>query len=104
MQQQEGILSNWERREADTLAEAIGKHIKANPELVKENRLLSVIKLSVDVASTTVNTNEADLIRYRAEVCAVCRGSTLYECDVAVGWSGNCAFVFSNASEFAAFD
>jgi tRNA threonylcarbamoyladenosine modification (KEOPS) complex Pcc1 subunit len=97
-------MSNWERREADTLADAIGKHVKANPELVKENRLLSVIKLSVDAASTTVNTSAADLSRYRAEVCAICRGSTLYECDVAEGWSSACAFVFTNASEFAAFD
>jgi hypothetical protein len=97
-------MSNWERREADTLADAIGKHIKANPDLVKENQLLSVIKLSVDAASTTVNTNAEELQRFRAEVCAICRRSNLYECNVAEGWSSECAFVFTNASEFAAFD
>jgi hypothetical protein len=93
-------LSNWERREADTLAEAIGKHIKANPDLAKENRVLAVIRLSVDAASTTVNTNSDELSRYRAEVCAVCRESTLYQCSVAQGWTSDCAFVFSNASQF----
>jgi hypothetical protein len=94
-------VSNWERREADTLADAIGKHIKANPNLVRENQLLAAIKLSVDAASTTVNTNAAELSRHRAGVCAICRESSLYECDVAQGWSGDCAFVLSNASQFA---
>jgi hypothetical protein len=94
-------VSNWERRDADTLADAIGKHIKANPDLVKENQLLSVIKLTVDAASTTVNTNAGELHRFRADVCAICRNSNLYECDVAEGWSSECAFVFSNASQFA---
>jgi hypothetical protein len=97
-------MSNWERREICTLADAIGKHIKANPELVKENQLLSVIQPSVDAASTTVNTNTADLCRHRAEVCAICRGSTLYECNGTDAWPSECAFVFTNASEFAAFD
>jgi hypothetical protein len=94
-------MSHWERREADTLADAIGKHIKANPDIVKENQLLARVLLSVDAASTTVDTNAGQLQRFRADVCAICRRSNMYECDVAEGWSSACAFVFSNASQYA---
>lgn len=94
-------MSNWDRKEADHLADAIGKHIKANPEFVRENQLLAIVRMAAHAASTTVNTNAAELNRCRAGVCAVCRGSNLYACDVAVGWSDDCAFVFANTSQFA---
>jgi hypothetical protein len=98
---QETIVSNWERKEADTLAESIGKHIKANPDLVKENQLLSIVKVSVDAASRTADTSTDEIRRFRADVCAICRSSDLYKCDVAEGWSSRCAFIFANASQFA---
>jgi hypothetical protein len=93
-------VSNWNRREADTLAEAICKHIRSHPNLTVENELLESVQLEVDAASTTVNTNSAELSRFRSKVCAICRGSSLYECDVDEGWSVDCALIFTNTTQF----
>jgi hypothetical protein len=57
--------------------------------------------LSVDAAATTINTDAGELHRFRTDVCSICRNSNLYECDVAEGWSSECAFVIANASQFA---
>jgi hypothetical protein len=94
-------MSNWERRNADTLANAIAKHIKSHPDMVEDNALLSIIQEAVDNAANTVATTAGELNRCRAVVCAICRGSNLYECDVQEGWSSNCAFIFDNTTEFA---
>lgn len=94
-------MPNWERKEADTLADAIGKHRKRNPHMVEDNQLLAIVQEAVDDAANTVSTNASDLRRHRAVVCAICRGSKLYACDVADGWSKNCALIGSNTSEFS---
>lgn len=96
----EGVMTNWERKEADILAEAIGKHRKSHPNQVDDNGLLAVIEKAVDERSHTVATSPDDLRRYRALVCAICRGSKLYECDVPDGWSKNCAFIIANTTQF----
>jgi hypothetical protein len=97
---EEFSLANWERREADTLAEAIGKHLKKHPGTVVENQLLVLVQKAVDDASTTVLTTPAELMRFRSMVCTACRAGKLYPCDVPQGWSENCAFVYSNTTEF----
>jgi hypothetical protein len=89
-------MANWERREADTLAEAIDKHLKRNPDLVHENAQLAVVQRAVDEAANTVATTATDLQRHRSQVCAICRGSDLSDCDVHQGWSDNCAFIRAN--------
>lgn len=94
-------MANWERRDADTLAEAIGKHRRNNPHLVEDNALLAIVQKAVDESASTVNTTAGTLNRHRAVVCAICRGSRLYECDVADGWSSNCALINANATEFS---
>jgi hypothetical protein len=94
-------MSNWERRDADTLADAIGKHRRRNPHLVEDNQLLAIVQEAVDDAANTISTNAGDLRRHRALVCAICRGSQLYACDVEDGWSENCALICSNTSEFS---
>lgn len=94
-------MSNWVRKEADILADAIGKHIRNNPDLHVVNQRLAKIRIMVDGASITVNTTQGELVRYRTLVCAECRGSKLYECDVPVGWSANCALIFHNTSQFS---
>lgn len=93
-------MANWERRDADTLAEAINKHRKNNPHLVEENALLAIIQEAVDESASTVNTTPGTLSRHRALVCAICRGAKLYTCDVDDGWSSNCAFIYTNTTEF----
>jgi hypothetical protein len=95
-------MSNWERKEADVLADAIGKHRRNHPHLVQDNELLAVIEKAVDECANTVATTTTDLRRYRAQVCAVCRNSKLYECDVPEGWSQNCALIFFNTTSFGA--
>jgi hypothetical protein len=94
-------MAHWERREADTLAEAIGKHRKNNPRLTEQNALLALIQAAVDDSASTVNTTAGTLSLHRAQVCAICRGSNLYTCDVAEGWSNNCAMIFANTTEFS---
>jgi hypothetical protein len=96
----EAVMTNWERREADILADAIGKHRRKHPHQVDDNELLAVIEKAVDECSHTIATTTDDLRRYRELVCAICRGSKLYECDVAEGWSQNCAFVTANTTLF----
>ena len=94
-------MANWERREADTLAEAIGKHRRNNPHLVEENAKLELVQREVDLAASTVTTTAGTLGRHRAQVCAICRASQLYSCDVPSGWSDNCAMVYTNATGFS---
>ncbi len=93
-------MANWERREADTLAEAIGKHLKQSVGTAVENQLLALVQKQVDEASTTVSTTPAELTRFRSLVCTACRSGKLYNCDVPQGWSENCAFVYANTTEF----
>jgi hypothetical protein len=93
-------MRNWEHKHANTLADAIAKHIVRHPELVEDNELLAIINQVVKKSSNTVTTKPYDLSRQRAVVCAICRGSKLYECDVPAGWSQNCAFISANTTEF----
>ena len=94
-------MSNWERKQANTLAEAVGKHINRNPGLGDANLRLMAIQKAVDQAANTVKTTEGDLNYHRSQVCTICRGCNLYACDVPHGWSENCALVYANASEFS---
>jgi hypothetical protein len=94
-------MSNWERRQADTLAESISKHIKRNLALGDSNSRLMAIQRAVDHAANTVATTAGDLHNHRSQVCSVCRSCQLYACDVPQGWSENCALVYANASEFS---
>lgn len=94
-------MPTWERRNADTLADAIAKHIRNNPELKDDNESLAIIQAAVDNAANTIATTAGELNRCRAVVCAICRGSNLHECDVPEGCSSNCAFIFDNTTEFA---
>lgn len=94
-------MPNWERKQADTLAEAIDKHRRNNPGLIDSNLRLAAIEKEVDAASNTVATTAGDLNKYRSRVCAVCRDCKLYACDVPQGWSQDCALVYANASEFS---
>ena len=93
-------MSNWERKAADTLADAIEKHCKRNPGQTEEVAQLCVIQKAVDGAANTVTTSTSDLERYRSQVCAICRASKLYDCDVPEGWSRNCAFIYENTTAF----
>ena len=93
-------MSNWDRKDADALADAIGKHIKSHPEQEDDNELLAIVMAAVDSAANTVTTTPLELSRHRSLVCAICRGSRLYECDISEGWSNNCAFIFQNTTAF----
>ena len=95
-------MANWERKEADTLAEAIDKHRKNNPHLVQENAQLAFIQKAVNEAANTIATTAGDLARHRGHVCSVCRSSRLMDCDVAQGWSENCAFIRANTTQYGA--
>jgi hypothetical protein len=94
-------LGNWERRKVDALADAIGKQMRNSPQLAPANELLAAVQLAVEKAAATVNTTASDLNRHCSDVCKICRGSSLYECDVDEGWSVNCAFILVNSSRFA---
>jgi hypothetical protein len=91
---------NWERKETDTLAEAIVKHLKRNPDMAVENQLHVLVQKAVDDASTTVSTTPGELMRFQSMVCTACRAGKLYKCDVPQGWSEDCAFVCSYTTEF----
>jgi hypothetical protein len=93
-------MPNWERKNADTLADAIAKHIRIHPDMVEDNERLTIIQKALDESANTISTTPRELNRQRAVVCAICRGSKLYECDVQEGWSENCAFIYTNTTEF----
>ena len=92
-------MANWERKQANTLADAIDRHRRNHPHLVRENELLARIQVVVDRASKTVATSAQELGRCRASVCDICRNAALYDCDVPNGWSANCALIAQNAIE-----
>jgi hypothetical protein len=93
-------MTNWARKEFATLAEAIAIHREtfAGPSAV--NEVLSHIQQDAAAAATMAGVKEADLSRCRASLCAVCRATKLYECDVPSGWSFSCAFLHSNTTFF----
>ncbi len=93
-------MTDWDRKDADTLADAIGKHIRNHPDMGEENELLAVIRSGADNASESSSTTSEELQRYRSLVCAICRGAGLYECDADEGWSRNCQFISSNTTGF----
>lgn len=93
-------MTLWERKAAEELADAIGKHRRSHPDQLENNALLAVVEEAVDACSNTVSTTAVEVSRHRALLCAICRGAKLYQCDVEVGWSQNCAFVISNTTSF----
>ncbi len=92
-------MANWERRRADTLAAAILNHRKRFPGQGCSNQRLQDVHIVVARAARTQLTTADDLKDHRARVCDICRGFTLYACDVPQGWSDNCALVCANAPE-----
>ena len=78
---------------------ALAKHIRNHPDMVEDNELLAIVQEAVGKAANTLTTTQVELNRQRAVVCAICRGSKLYECEVPEGWSSNCAFIFTNTTE-----
>ena len=55
------------------------------------------IALHSSKASLTIQTPGSAVDALRAQLCAVCRGKTLYPCDKAEGWSSQCAFLAANS-------
>lgn len=93
-------MSHWDYKNADTLADAISKHVRSHPDMVEDNELLGTIQKVADEAANTVTTTSIELNRQLAVVRAICRRSGLHECNVHKGWSENCAFHFINTTEF----
>ena len=97
-------MTNWDRKRADALAYAIDRHVKERPHYGEDNELLQVVREALGEASKTTDTASIDLHRYHSVVCAVCRGSGLYDCDVDHGLSHNCTFLSANTSHFGDFE
>jgi hypothetical protein len=93
-------MTNWDRKEADLLADAIVKHITHHSGREDDNRKLLAIERDADAAANTIATTAGVLTGLRSRVCTICRGSKLYPCDVPSGWSSRCAFILSNTTQF----
>lgn len=89
-------MPSWERKQADTIAAAIHHFIRNNPSRTGSVALLTPVQTQAQTAAQLESTSMASTMQCQAELCKVCRGSHLYTCDVAQGWSPNCAFVKAN--------
>jgi hypothetical protein len=93
-------LTDWNRKNANTLLGAITHHLRRRSveggmEDAQSERLAGACK-ELDFASNLPNSSNAKLKQLRSVVCSECRGNCLYVCDVASGWSDNCALIKNN--------
>jgi hypothetical protein len=95
-------MTNWDRREAGLLADAIGKHCQKHPDQVGDDNWLMVIRIAADNASTTIDTSGADIAILRSQICSICLRLKLYDCNAPTERLRDCELVRANASEFAA--
>ena len=89
-------MSHWDRRNALDLADAIQNKINHPGTESALKSALTPIALDSTKASLTVQTPSGTVYALRVQLCAVCRGESLYPCDKAQGWSACCAFVDAN--------
>lgn len=89
-------MSEWHRRNLLDLADAVRRcHGRVEDDFPLKQRLAAVLD-HANIASKHVDTNAVSVLRVKMQLCAVCRGEALYECDVIEGWSDNCALMKAN--------
>ncbi len=93
-------MASWDSREIENLEMAIAKHRRDNPQEGECDLLLAAVQHAAEAVLDLVSVPEDALNQQRTQLCALCRGFTLYDCDVAKGWSKNCTFIFANTTEF----
>ena len=89
-------MAEAQRREMLQLADAIRK-CQADVTVSEESG--SRLRLALEIAclgSKFVGTGDTLVEGAKAELCAACRGGSLFRCDVESGWSTKCAFMLAN--------
>lgn len=89
-------MSIWEHKAADEIAGAVEKHIRSSSANSQHGYQLIGIYKAAKKAAITDQTNAENLSEIKTNLCSLCRGQALYECDVAEGWSAKCAFLKQN--------
>ena len=79
----------------DQLHRAVGKVLASSNKL--DSAAVKLISVKNQAASYMTK-DEADLTECRSRLCKVCRDESLYVCDVAEGWSTECALIKHNDS------
>lgn len=89
-------MSNMQPVGAGELAGAVARYLKsAHVYRQCGYELIDVFREAKRVGATAW-TGTVDLDQIRWNLCFTCRAHGLYQCDVAKGWSSNCAFIQSN--------
>lgn len=87
-------MADWDRKNLNTLHGAINNSVSAIGVLDMRKVQLIGIKNQFSMSLG----NEAKTLRKcRVDLCEVCRGNKMYECDVKEGWSPTCAFIKANS-------
>jgi hypothetical protein len=89
-------MSILEHKEAHEISGAIANHIKSASANSQHGALLIDVYKAARTAAATDKTDPAALNHVRRSLCSLCRGHELYKCDVAEGWSQECAFLQKN--------
>lgn len=88
-------VSDWDRKNLSSLVDAINVHLNEPTMPGAVGGRLKQIGERARAASKTAQTSVYLLSGVRAELCEVCRGHALHECNVRNGWSPACAFLSS---------
>jgi hypothetical protein len=84
-------MTEWSRKNLDELYFSIRQELKIVDGL-DDKCSFKLISIQVQIETSFWQT-EGDLKQCRSQICEACRAHKLYDCDLEVGWSPNCAFI-----------
>jgi len=89
-------VTDWDRKNLSSLADAV--RIRLNEPAIPGSAARSLRQIGARAceASKTAQSSVYLLSEVRGELCEVCRGHALYDCNVRQGWSPVCAFLHQN--------
>jgi hypothetical protein len=97
---QGGETMHWDRKFFGTIANALSNHLKKTGKNTQRGYVLLEIHETAMKYSKYHRADSCILDQLKLALCSECRLSQLYECDVPVGWSHNCALLQHNECDF----
>ena len=87
--------SVWTRKSFDAVHDAVTHEMQRHDASGRIDEELSALKYKID---SCLSKCERDLQEVRGGMCALCRSNAMYRCDVSIGFSVTCNFIYSNTA------
>ena len=91
-------MGEWDRKKLLSISYAVRQCQSTHAVTFRVRQRLASVIDHANIASRHIDTSTDHVNRVKTQLCAVCRGEALYECDVVEGWSENCALLSANKS------